>query len=442
MQTYVHHVQLAVSLLTGNISALGCGLFQHLCYEHCGTQRLQQFKEEATTRIDAELTDDGISKHHAAFLNDLKSQINKLSISGSFLREIQLRYGWAWTLYRFKSHIISGGQERVLRLVQKEEVAALRVAQSLGIPVASSPTAGPTATTFWVYSPFPDTPRCSLSVLWGSLDLPCRWRILRQLRGYIVAMRNVQDYLDTSRGMVGACDPTAELRIQTGSDFDRLFSKPCSVESFLASLEFFAIEVSEEYPSQKVIAILDGIWDKTYHDDIRKAFERPWSTVKFAHGNLIPENILCDSEGRIVEIVGWEGAGWLPEWWESARAMGGIHAKPRQGDWTAAMILEAQRKSSTTEHGDLHPITTVDVEDTLFSGDDCDFFVRRSLSKLERARTAPATKKRKATKATQQARTIRAHQEVALAQVSGETVVSQTMRAFLFGLSELGVAFN
>lgn len=38
--------------------------------------------------------------------------------------------------------------------------------------------------------------------------------------------------------------------------------------------------------------------------------------LKFTHANLSPRNILVDEAGRVCALIGWESAGWYPEYWE------------------------------------------------------------------------------------------------------------------------------
>ena len=38
--------------------------------------------------------------------------------------------------------------------------------------------------------------------------------------------------------------------------------------------------------------------------------------LKFTHCNLKPSNILIDESGGVCAIIGWESAGWYPEYWE------------------------------------------------------------------------------------------------------------------------------
>lgn len=62
----------------------------------------------------------------------------------------------------------------------------------------------------------------------------------------------------------------------------------------------------------------------------RKPYE-----LKFTHASLCPRNILIDDAGRICALVGWESAGWYPEYWEYTQM---CHLTPKtMGDWLDAM---------------------------------------------------------------------------------------------------------
>ena len=62
---------------------------------------------------------------------------------------------------------------------------------------------------------------------------------------------------------------------------------------------------------------------------------RPYD-LKFTHGNLCPRNILLDTSGRIIALVGWESSGWFPEYWEYTQM---CHNCPKtMSDWLDAMV--------------------------------------------------------------------------------------------------------
>ncbi|KAH0831747.1 hypothetical protein AYO21_06270 [Fonsecaea monophora] len=57
--------------------------------------------------------------------------------------------------------------------------------------------------------------------------------------------------------------------------------------------------------------------------------------LKFTHASLCPQNILVDDAGRICALIGWESAGWYPEYWEYTQM---CHLTPKvMGDWLDAM---------------------------------------------------------------------------------------------------------
>ena len=58
--------------------------------------------------------------------------------------------------------------------------------------------------------------------------------------------------------------------------------------------------------------------------------------LKFTHANLCPKNILLDDSTRVCAIVGWECAGWYPEYWEYTQL---CHNTPKTMlDWRDAMM--------------------------------------------------------------------------------------------------------
>jgi aminoglycoside phosphotransferase (APT) family kinase protein len=57
--------------------------------------------------------------------------------------------------------------------------------------------------------------------------------------------------------------------------------------------------------------------------------------LKFTHADLCPRNVLIDESGKICSIIGWEHAGWYPEYWEFTQMH---HATPKEmGEWLQAM---------------------------------------------------------------------------------------------------------
>ena len=68
--------------------------------------------------------------------------------------------------------------------------------------------------------------------------------------------------------------------------------------------------------------------------------------MKFTHANLCPRNILIDESCRVSSILGWEQAGWYPEYWEYTQ----MHHKTPS---TLVNWLEAMAKVMPTYEDEL-----------------------------------------------------------------------------------------
>lgn len=226
------------------------------------------------------------------------------------------------------------------------EAAALRIAFYRCLPVAlvlGSYTSG----FYWICRPS-DDPR--LSTLVRPLSDPERWlnivrdgttrlKFAMHLKWYMGFMRNdlappfahlaAQLEAQTTSAIVATCGGHGLIRLPGHAPH-----RPCPIESFYAALGFMT-------PSQpEPTTGLPQDWHigtpipspRTYpqvYDEISTFFdtERLPTKIAFTHGNLTRENILCDEEGGIVEIIGWEYAGWLPAWWERGHFWGACPAE-------------------------------------------------------------------------------------------------------------------
>lgn len=226
------------------------------------------------------------------------------------------------------------------------EAAALRIAFYRCLPVAlvlGSYTSG----FYWICRPS-DDPR--LSTLVRPLSDPERWlsivrdgtarlKFAMHLKWYMGFMRNdlappiaqlaAQLEAQTTSAIVATCGDHGLIRLP-----DRAPHRPCSIESFYAALGFMTLSQPEPTTG------LPQDWHigtptpspRTYpqvYDEISAFFdtERLPTKIAFTHGNLTRDNILCDEEGGIVEIIGWEYAGWLPAWWERGHFWGACPAE-------------------------------------------------------------------------------------------------------------------
>jgi hypothetical protein len=65
---------------------------------------------------------------------------------------------------------------------------------------------------------------------------------------------------------------------------------------------------------------------------VREIPTRPHRIV-LTHGDLWHHNILVDKDGRLVAIIDWATAAWMPEWWEYA-----VSARLRHTWWSDIML--------------------------------------------------------------------------------------------------------
>ena len=73
-----------------------------------------------------------------------------------------------------------------------------------------------------------------------------------------------------------------------------------------------------------------------YVEHLRRFLPGPRATERavFAHGDLRPENIMVDLDDQgeyfVTDIIKWQNAGWMPEYWEHGGAIGSVHSP---ADW-------------------------------------------------------------------------------------------------------------
>lgn len=74
--------------------------------------------------------------------------------------------------------------------------------------------------------------------------------------------------------------------------------------------------------------------------ELRRCHEKSYK-LKFTHANLCPRNVLIDDSCRVCSILGWEHAGWYPEYWEYTQMH---HVTPKtMSDWLEDMCKVMQR---------------------------------------------------------------------------------------------------
>lgn len=121
----------------------------------------------------------------------------------------------------------------------------------------------------------------------------------RQLRKFVHKMQNTPRSADmmSRRGSVGSGQFSLMLDKHLNSTYWAVRSKP-SHEDFVAFLisSFYS---TVPKPVTATLAYELGV-------DAR---------VVLAHGELCPRNIIVH-QGKLVQVTGWDCAGWYPEWWD------------------------------------------------------------------------------------------------------------------------------
>lgn len=58
--------------------------------------------------------------------------------------------------------------------------------------------------------------------------------------------------------------------------------------------------------------------------------------IVFTHGDINKRNILVDGQGRVVGLLDWEMAGWMPEYWEHCKI---VYARWEDAEWLSYVHL-------------------------------------------------------------------------------------------------------
>jgi len=146
----------------------------------------------------------------------------------------------------------------------------------------------------------------TLEMAWPMLSPEDKQIIANQLKTYIDQLRTLRQPTD-SEGWIGsyneeslsdallsdgACGPFASYR-----DFNQFL---------LSRFEFMNVTTEGR-------AEFEGLKKEVLGGEQRH--------VVFTHSDIVPRNILIDDDNKIVAILDWEMAGWMPEQWEYVKAM-------------------------------------------------------------------------------------------------------------------------
>ncbi|KAF5370998.1 hypothetical protein D9615_010025 [Tricholomella constricta] len=198
--------------------------------------------------------------------------------------------------YRYRTPVIRLNRDTIVKhgdasRVRLTDARTLDfIAKNTSIPVPHVHDVFSAHNKTWVIMDYIDAPL--LCHVWHRLTKEEQLNSMHQLKGYIDQLRALQP---PEPGKVQGFDgsPCLESRIST---------EPWGPFDTIADFQrFYGYEyVREEFPQ--------------FRDNFDKVKGRVYRTV-FTHGDLGPHNILW-KDGKIVSIIDWETAGWLPEYWE------------------------------------------------------------------------------------------------------------------------------
>lgn len=154
------------------------------------------------------------------------------------------------------------------------------------------------------YEAFPGKP---LPDVWHNLAQPQRKKIVQDIGRFVDQMRKIEP---PKHEFVGSAF--------YGAAFDKRFGSG-NVGPF------YTVEAFHDF-------LRRGHPTRDFSDEqLKKCHERTSTyELKFTHASLCPANILIDEAGRIACIIGWESAGWWPEYWEYTQMYCGTPAEMRE----------------------------------------------------------------------------------------------------------------
>lgn len=142
-----------------------------------------------------------------------------------------------------------------------------------------------------------------LSDCWDELSVAQQDAILSEL----------QEYLQQLRSITTAQIPNVFARDRFLDPRDGVARGPyCSTEEFIGAIATRVDRIGSLYdtgPTKKAIRFLKALRDMPTDLDL-----------VFTHGNICPENILINKEGKVVAILDWSESGYAPAFWEYVKS--------------------------------------------------------------------------------------------------------------------------
>ena len=159
-----------------------------------------------------------------------------------------------------------------------------------------------------------------LEDVWSSMSTATKDRIADQLRGLVQQIRMVpQSVSNPGLPRLGSLFDGDKALVIDQREMGK-FWDTCTMP---AQSDFIGFVMANNLGSHCPPIIADRL---------AAQLRRP-ARVVFCHGALGPRNIIVERD-EVVAIIGWEGAGWYPEWWEYVKAYDSdTNIGPENDDW-------------------------------------------------------------------------------------------------------------
>ena len=189
-----------------------------------------------------------------------------------------------------------GSRESVSREVAAMQYILQRCPE-IPVPVVYNSWTGDDGREYISMTPMPGR---SLEKVWPEMDSTEKDSVMGDYRKILHRLRSTDPPPSDTPIRIGAIDggPVVDHRC-SGRRSGGPFSTELELNSWLLSL--VASEQKESFSDFYVETLKNCMRDN-----------HKW---RLTHGNMGPQNILVDN-GRITAVLGWQLAGWLPEYWE------------------------------------------------------------------------------------------------------------------------------
>lgn len=157
--------------------------------------------------------------------------------------------------------------------------------------------------------------------VWAHMGKAERATLLGQLKAIVAKLRTVEDTRPVElRGRISAYDSVSPaLQTHRRNETRKIGPYPV-LDLYRHEYGYADVERRDGRDAIMIIPKAYGGAPPGLHPALVDVLSVDWRTA-FAHGHLNPDALWCDRAGHIVEIGGWECAGYWPEWYEAVRCV-------------------------------------------------------------------------------------------------------------------------